>query len=97
VKLAWSNLARQELEELRRYSIEHWGAGIARRYLEDIRDAAKAAAQHPERTRHLPDSFRILRVRSHYLILHIDPQAQRVTIARVLHVAMDIERHLPRE
>jgi plasmid stabilization system protein ParE len=97
VKLAWSNLARQELEELRRYSIERWGVGVARRYLEDIRDAAKAAAQHPERARHLRDSFWILRVRSNYLILQVDPQGQRVTIARVLHVAMDIERHLPME
>jgi toxin ParE1/3/4 len=97
VKLAWSNLARQELEDLRRYSIEHWGAGVARRYLEDVRDAAKAIAKHPDHARRLRGDFRILRVRSHYLILHIDPQAQRVTISRVLHVAMDIERHLPTE
>ena len=97
MKLAWSNLARQELEELRQYSIEHWGTAVARRYLEDIRDAAKAAAQHPEHARHLRTSFRILRVRSHYLVLHVDPQEQRVTVARVLHVAMDIERHLPKE
>jgi plasmid stabilization system protein ParE len=94
VKLAWSNRARQELADLARHSIEQWGAPVARRYLEDIRDAAKMAASHPDRARLLRDNFRILRVRSHYLILHVDPVAQRVTIARVLHVAMDIERHL---
>ncbi len=97
MKLVWSNLARQELEELRQYSLEHWGAVVARRYLEDIRDAAKAVAQRPERARLLRGDFRILRVRSHYLILHIDRLGQRLTIARVLHVAMDIERHLPKE
>lgn len=97
MKLAWSNLARQELEELRRYTIQNWGASVARRYLEDVRDAAKAAAERPERARLLREEFRMLRVRSHYLILQVDPTRQRVTIARVLHVAMDIEKHLPPE
>jgi plasmid stabilization system protein ParE len=36
-------------------------------------------------------------VRSHYPILHLDPGADRLTVARVLHVRMDIERHLPAE
>jgi plasmid stabilization system protein ParE len=39
--------------------------------------------------------LRILRVRAHYLIVHIDEDADRLTVARVLHMAMDIERHLP--
>lgn len=97
MKLSWSNLARKELEELGRYSIDNWGAPVARRYLEGVRDAAKAAAERPERTRLLRGPYRLLRVRSHYLILHVDPAARRVTIARILHVAMDIERHLPSE
>lgn len=97
MKLAWSNRARQELTDLAQYSVETWGATVARRYLEDIRDAAKLAASRPDRARLLRDNFRILRVRSHYLILHVDPNGQRVTVARVLHVAMDIERHLPVE
>ncbi len=97
MKLAWSNRARQELADLARHSVETWGPTVARRYLEDIRDAAKAAAARPDRARLLRPPFRIQRVRSHYLILHIDPAAGRVTIARVLHVAMDIERHLPVE
>jgi plasmid stabilization system protein ParE len=29
------------------------------------------------------------------LIVHVDPAADRVTIARVLHTAMDIDRRLP--
>ncbi len=97
MKLAWSNLARQEIEHLRRYSIETWGSAVARRYLEDIRDAAKAVAERPARARMLKGDFRILRARSHYLILHVDVQAQRLTVSRVLHTAMDIERHLPND
>jgi hypothetical protein len=51
VSLAWSNLARQDLEESRRYSVERWGAAVACAYLGDIRDAAKAVAERPERNR----------------------------------------------
>jgi len=47
VRLAWSVVARQELEDLRRYSVETWDAAVARRYTEDIRDAAKAVAERP--------------------------------------------------
>lgn len=95
MKLAWSNLARAELEALRRYSIDNWGAVVARRYLEDIRDAARLVAGEPTRARALRGPFRILRVRSHYLIVHVDGES--LTIARVLHSKMDIERHLPPE
>lgn len=96
MRLAWSVVARQELEDLRRYSVENWGAAIGRRYLEDIGDAAKAVAERPQRSRLLDGMFRIRRVRSHYLILHVDPEQGRVTVARVLLTAMDIERHLPK-
>ena len=95
MKLAWSRLARQELEALRLYSIENWGAQVARRYLEDIRDAAQMLVAQPERARVLRGPYRILRVRSHYLIVHVEDE--RLTIARVLHSKMDIERHLPPE
>ena len=95
MRLVWANRATAELHDLRRYSIERWGAPVAKRYLEDIRDAARRVAATPDRARLLRGPYRILRVRSHYLIVHIDDAADRATIARVLHVAMDIERHLP--
>lgn len=94
MKLAWSNLAKQELNELRRYSIELWGHAVAARYLEDVRDAAKRLTADPARAKPLRGPFHILRVRSHYLIVHRDEVADRLTVARVLHTAMDIERHL---
>jgi len=28
-------------------------------------------------------------------LLHLDPEAGRLTVARVLHVRMDLDRHLP--
>lgn len=95
MRLAWSNLAKDDLTALRRYSNERWGKPVALRYLEDIRDAAKAAAADPRRARPLKGLFRIVRVRSHYLILHVDLAGDRMTVARLLHCAMDIDRHLP--
>ena len=39
--------------------------------------------------------FRIVRVRSHHRIVQVDTDADQLTVARVLHAALDIERHLP--
>jgi plasmid stabilization system protein ParE len=63
--------------------------------LEDIREAVQQLSFDPLCARPLKAPFRILRVRSHYLIAHMDAAADRLNIARMLHVAMDIERHLP--
>lgn len=94
MKLAWSNLAAREMIELRRFSIERWGRVVAVRYLEDIREAAKGLAAKPHLAKPLRGKLRILRVRSHYLIVHADEATGTLTVARVLHTAMDIERHL---
>ena len=80
---------------MRRFSVERWGVSVAQRYLEDVRAAAERLSVDPFRARLLKGAFRILRVRSHYLIAQVDDAANRVTIARVLHIPMDIERHLP--
>ena len=95
MRLLWSHLAKQEIVKLRRYSLKNWGREVAVRYMSDIRDIAKAVAKKPERGRLLRDNFRIVRVRSHYLIYKIDDYDNAIIIARVLHVAMDIMRHLP--
>ena len=94
MKLAWSNLAVQELSQLRRFSIKRWGRPVAVRYLEDIRDAAQRLAANPQSARPLRGKLRIARVRSHYLIVQVDETADQLTVARVLHTAMDLERHL---
>jgi plasmid stabilization system protein ParE len=95
VKLVWSRLAVEALREVRRHSIERWGRDVALRYLQDVRDAAKRVAADPHAARELRGDLRILRVRSHYLIVHVNDGTSTVTVARVLHAAMDVERHLP--
>jgi plasmid stabilization system protein ParE len=86
MRLAWTEIAKAELAEIRRYSVERWGSDVAKGYL---------AAGDPRRLRRLRDDWYVLRVRSHCMILHVDPGAGRVTVARILHVRMDIDRHLP--
>ena len=83
MKLVWSNLAKAELAEIRRYSVDAWGRTVAIRYMRDLRDAARMV------------SVDATRARSHYLICHCDERTNVLTVARVLHTAMDIARHLP--
>jgi plasmid stabilization system protein ParE len=97
MRLVWSNLAKQELEKLRVYSIKNWGKDVAVQDMADIANSAKLIAQRPDRARVIKGDFRLLRVRSHYLLAHVNVTTEVLTIARVLHVTMDIERHLPRE
>ena len=97
MKLAWSALAVEEMRELGRYSIHQWGKAVATRYVSDVRVAAKQVATRPDRARLLRGTLRLVRVRSHYLIVNVDEEADVLTVARVLHTAMDLERHLPKD
>ena len=94
MKLFWSKRATAELSEIRRYSKDRWGTETAKAYLTDIRNAARAIAADQASLRPLRPPFFIKRVRSHYLIVHIHKESQILTVARVLHTSMDIERHL---
>ena len=95
MKLVWSNLAKAELAEIRRYSVDAWGRTVAIRYMRDLRDAARMVSVDATRARPLREPWRIMRARSHYLICHCDERTNVLTVARVLHTAMDIARHLP--
>ena len=95
MRLVWSNISKQEMLELRAYSLKIWGRDVAVKYMSDIRDCAKLIARGPHVGRRLKGDFRIIRVRSHYLIFKINEATKTAVIARVIHVTMDIERHLP--
>ncbi|MCB2010931.1 MAG: type II toxin-antitoxin system RelE/ParE family toxin [Geminicoccaceae bacterium] len=95
MKLVWSTRAVAELHDIRRYSVKRWGGSVAISYMRDLRDAAKAAARNPETARPLRGPWKRVRARSHVLVCYLDEPDDRFVIARVLHGAMDIERHLP--
>ncbi len=95
MKLLWSEPARANLLEIRRHSVRTWGKATATNYLNEIRETASAIAKNPGLARKLRGDYRIVRVRSHYLVCHCDDTKDVLTIARIPHIAMDIERHLP--
>ena len=72
MKLVWSNLAKAELAEIRRYSVDTWGRAAAIRYMRDLRNAAGMVSIDATRARPLREPWRIIRARSHYLICHCD-------------------------
>ena len=94
MKLVWSNIAKAELDSLRRFSTDRWGRDVALRYLEDLRDGAKCVATDPRRAKPLKGPFYGFRVRSHYLVVRLNEADGTLTVARILHVAMNIDRHL---
>lgn len=95
MRLAWSDVAKAELREVRAYSIARWSREVAANYLVELRDLASALAADPRRARPVKGRFHLFRVRPHFLIVSIDSAADILTIARVLHVTMDLDRHLP--
>ena len=95
MKLAWSTRAEAELRDIRTYSVERWGRCIATDYLRAIHSAAKHAATGKVQLRPLREGFWSLRVRSHLLIIQINEPETEIMVVRILHSAMDIERHLP--
>lgn len=94
MKLVWSNIVKAELDSLRRFSTDRWGRDVALRYLKDPRDAAKCVATDPRRAKSLKGPFYGFRVRSHYLTLRVNDVDGTLTVARILHVAMDIDRYI---
>lgn len=65
--------------------------------MRDLRNAARTVAVDVTRARPLREPWRIMHARSHYLICHCDEKTETLTVARVLHAAMDIARYLPPE
>lgn len=95
MRLAWSDVAKAELREVRAYSIVRWSREVAANYLVELRDSASALAADQRRARQVKGRFHLFRVRSHFLIVSIDSAADILTIARVLPVTMNLDRHLP--
>jgi toxin ParE1/3/4 len=87
--------AEADLEEIWRYSIEHWGEERAGRYMNDLRKAMERAAESPSAGRKLRIGGRIFRVRdatSHRVFYRETEQG--IEVLRVLHARMNFARQM---
>ena len=86
--------ARQDLDGILDYSVAEHGEAQAEAYLRAIGAALARLADHPELGMARPDlalelrSYPVGEHRIFYLLL-----ADRISVVRVLHKAMDAERH----
>lgn len=87
--------ARRDLREIWEYSAVQHGEEAADAYLRDIDAALARLANYPELgtpCAELGPNLRTLPVREHRLFYVVYPD--RVSVVRVLHKAMDVQRHL---
>ena len=94
-KVIWSPAAQVDLDDIWEHSFEHWGLDQADDYIEGIRRmAAKIVAEHVQRRRcdHIRQGYFKATVGSHilfYVIVDTD-----IDVKRILHQAMEFQRHL---
>lgn len=97
MKLHWTKAATKDLEEIRDYSISNWGPRVAAQYLRDVTGIVEKATIETWRMRRLQDDWVIVSARKHLAVCKLDEENRSLIVARILHGAQDIVRHLPPE
>lgn len=89
--------AREDLENIWRYTFEHWSQEQADRYLSLIFDEMEYLAEHPESGRdfgHVRENYRSSKVKSHLIFYRHYDDSKEIEVIRILHQRMDIENRL---
>lgn len=91
-RLAYSDDAIADLEEIRQYTAEQFGRAQARRYLQELREAIALLLEHPEMGRPVaPGSeIRCWVHKGHYHVLY-RPTDGRLDVGRLVHTARERE------
>lgn len=94
VRLA--SAAKDDLENIRRYTIREWGVDQADKYLAALRQKFAVLADHPGIAPKLFErsAYRAATYREHRILYRVKDDA--IEIARVLHHAHDITRAIDR-
>jgi len=93
--LAISRRAARDIDEIRSYSVEHWGPSVAEEYLDSIEEALERLRGNPSLLRYKPEfspHFRFYRVRRHYLVC--STIENNIYLVTVKHVGMDLPNRL---
>jgi len=95
MRLELSRRAQSDLDDIRDYSVEHFGFERAIRYLDAIEAGFRRIVDHPkigESRLDLADTVRSLPSGEHRVYYWVG--SDTILILRVLHKAMDAVRHL---
>ncbi len=88
--LGISRRAARDLEEIRSFSVEHWGHRAAEEYLDHIEEALQRLRQNPTLLRTKPEfsrHLRFFRVRRHYLVCSL--MGDNIYLVTVKHGSLD--------
>jgi toxin ParE1/3/4 len=95
MRLELSRRAQTDLDDIRDYSVEHFGLARAIRYLDAVEAGFRRIVDHPkigELRQDLTDTVRSLPVGEHRVYYWVG--SDTILILRVLHKAMDTAQHL---
>lgn len=98
MNLDFTNAAVEDLQSIRNYTFETWGAEQERIYLDLMWDKFEEILADPERWRSRQDLFPGCRIASqgkHVILFRI--KGNVLQIVRLLHSAMDFKLHLEKE
>lgn len=88
--------ALEDLIEIWEYSFANWGDAQADRYIDGLEEVIERLGDEAGRrlAKQLADTpYWRLRCQRHLIVFELSEKA--IDVVRVLHVAMDIEQHLP--
>jgi toxin ParE1/3/4 len=91
-------VAAKDLREIGRYTRQNWGEQQARRYREELDLALQKLSLMPDAGRARPELAP--RLRSFVVGVHVAfyvPRRSGITVVRLLHASMDVERAFKRE
>jgi toxin ParE1/3/4 len=94
-RLDLTEIARADLNSIRRYSIRTWGQEQTAKYIDALRDTLKGLVRGTVITRSRDDLRHGLQmVTSGRHCIFFEADESRVLVVRVLHDRMDYRRHL---
>lgn len=98
MSLRLSHLALEDIALIHDYTVQKWGEEQAVDYVRDLWNALEEIKATPDRWRERPNIYPGSRARvcgSHLIIYRLRDSV--VEISRILHGAMDAQRHVPRD
>jgi toxin ParE1/3/4 len=98
MRLEFTKAAASDLQSIRSYTFETWGAEQEQCYLDDLWKKFEEILADPTRWRQREDLFpgcRIAAQGKHVILFRTEGAI--LQIVRILHSAMDFPRHLPGE